>query len=200
MEKITTHWGFADHFKKQFPKVEVDADPLFIEHDEIITSAGTAASLDCCLHIVRRFCGSEYANELARVMVTAPFRSGGQKQYIPAPVHEKTPTETSMSKVIEDITEHLAERHSLEQTAQRCAMSTRTFTRQFKAIYGCTFGDWLLNQRLVLSQRLLETTQSSVTQVAELSGFGSESVFRKQFKRTFQVSPSQWRATFKQSI
>jgi len=77
-------------------------------------------------------------------------------------------------------------------------MSKRTFTRQFKATYGCTFGEWLLNQRLVLSQRLLETTNSSIAQVAELAGFGSESVFRKQFKTAFRVSPTQWRASFRQ--
>jgi len=84
--RITTHWGFAEAFRSRFPAVEVDPTPLFIEHEQIITSAGVAASLDCCLHIVRRYCGSEYANDLARMMVTAPFRSGGQQQYIPAPI------------------------------------------------------------------------------------------------------------------
>lgn len=197
-KRATTHWAFAEQFQQLFPLVEFDPNPLFIEHETIITSAGIAASLDCCLHIVRRFCGSELANELARNMVTAPFRAGGQQQYIPAPISKKAPTETSLSRVIEQVEQSLNQSHSLDEVAQRCAMSKRTFTRQFKATYGCTFGEWLQNQRLVLSQRLLETTQSSIPQVAELAGFGSESVFRKHFKSAFHVSPTQWRASFNQ--
>jgi transcriptional regulator GlxA family with amidase domain len=197
-KRATTHWAFAEQFQQRFPNVELDPHPLFIEYDSIITSAGIAASLDCCLHIVRRYCGSELANDLARKMVTAPFRAGGQQQYIPAPISAKAPTETSLSLVIEQVEQNINRAHSLDDVAKRCAMSKRTFTRQFKATYGCTFGEWLLNQRLVLSQRLLETTQSSIPQVAELAGFGSESVFRKHFKTAFHVSPTQWRASFKQ--
>ncbi|MFM2587365.1 GlxA family transcriptional regulator [Vibrio sp. TBV020] len=199
-KKATTHWVFAEQFQQRFPSVIFDPNPLFIEHETVITSAGIAASLDCCLHIVRRFCGSEVANDLARKMVTAPFRSGGQQQYIPAPISSKAPTETSLSRVIEHVEETLNEHHSLDSVAERCAMSKRTFTRQFKSTYGCTFGEWLLNQRLVLSQRLLETTQSSIVQVSEMAGFGSESVFRKHFKRAFHVSPTQWRLSFKQDV
>ncbi|CAM3597531.1 GlxA family transcriptional regulator [Parendozoicomonas haliclonae] len=198
-KRMTTHWECADEFQRRFPKIEVDPKPLFIEHEQLITSAGIAASLDCCLHIVRRYCGSEFANDLARTMVTAPFRSGGQQQYIPAPISARAPTESSLSRVIEEIEQDLKQPWSLEDVASRCAMSKRTFTRQFKATFGCTFGTWLLNQRLLLSQRLLETTQSSISQVAELSGFGSESVFRKYFKSAFQVSPSQWRIAFRQA-
>lgn len=197
-KRATTHWAFTSQFQQDFPQVEFDPNPLFIEHETLITSAGIAASLDCCLHIVRRYCGSELANNLARNMVTAPFRSGGQQQYIPAPITIKAPTETSLSRVIELVEQNLSHSHSLDEVAERCAMSKRTFTRQFKATYGCTFGEWLLNQRLVLSQRLLETTLSPIPQVAELSGFGSESVFRKHFKKAFHVSPTQWRSSFKQ--
>lgn len=197
-KRATTHWAFSEQFQKAFPEVEFDPNPLFIEHNTIMTSAGIAASLDCCLHIVRRLCGSELANDLARKMVTAPFRTGGQQQYIPAPISVKAPTETSLSLVIEQVEQTLNESHSLERVAERCAMSKRTFTRQFKATYGCTFGECLQNQRLVLSQRILETTLLSIPQVAEQAGFGSESVFRKHFKAAFHVSPTQWRATFKQ--
>jgi transcriptional regulator GlxA family with amidase domain len=197
-KRATTHWAFCEQFQNRFPAVEFDPNPLFIEHDTMMTSAGIAASLDCCLHIVRRFCGSELANDLARKMVTAPFRSGGQQQYIPTPISTKVVKETSLSLVIEDVEQHLFQPHSLDGVATRCAMSKRTFTRQFKASYGCTFGEWLLNQRLVLSQRLLETTQSSIPEVAEQAGFGSESVFRKHFKSAFHVAPTQWRASFKQ--
>ncbi|MFS1415098.1 GlxA family transcriptional regulator [Vibrio sp. 10N.286.49.B1] len=197
-KRATTHWAFVEQFQQRFPKVEFDPNPLFIEHETIITSAGVAASLDCCLHIIRRLCGSELANDLARKMVTAPFRTGGQQQYIPAPINVKPLTETNLSLVIELVEQNLNLSHSLDEVANRCAMSKRTFTRQFKATYGCTFGEWLQNQRLVLSQRLLETTQLSIPQVAEQVGFGSDSVFRKHFKIAFHVSPIQWRASFKQ--
>ncbi|PMN93201.1 AraC family transcriptional regulator, partial [Vibrio sp. 10N.222.55.F9] len=197
-KRATSHWAFSEQFQQQFPKVDFDPNPLFVEHETIITSAGVAASLDCCLHIVRRLCGSELANDLARKMVTAPSRTGGQQQYIPAPVNIKPLTETSISLVIELVEQSLNQCHSLDEVAERCAMSKRTFTRQFKSTYGCTFGEWLQNRRLELSQRLLETTKLSIPQVAEQAGFGSDSVFRKHFKSAFHVSPIQWRTTFKQ--
>ncbi|MEZ9191917.1 GlxA family transcriptional regulator [Vibrio sp. 10N.286.52.F8] len=197
-KRATSHWAFTEQFQQQFPKVNFDPNPLFVEHETIITSAGVAASLDCCLHIVRRLCGSELANDLARKMVTAPSRNGGQQQYIPAPVNIKPLTETSINLVIEQVEQSLNQSHSLDELAERCAISKRTFTRQFKSTYGCTFGEWLQNRRLVFSQRLLETTKLSIPQIAEQAGFGSDSVFRKHFKSAFHVSPVQWRTTFKQ--
>ncbi|MGF1697157.1 helix-turn-helix domain-containing protein [Vibrio lamellibrachiae] len=195
-QSATTHWGYSEPFTERYPEVEFDSQPLFIDHDQLITSAGTAASLDCCLHIVRKLHGSEMASQLARVMVTAPFRSGGQQQYIPAPISTRSEQPTSFTQVIEQVEERINEPHNIEGLAERCAMSRRTFTRQFKATYGCTFGQWLLNQRLKLSQQLLEGSHHSITHVAELSGFGSESVYRKNFKAAFQISPSQWRINF----
>jgi transcriptional regulator GlxA family with amidase domain len=197
-KRVTTHWAFASNFQSRFPAITVDADPLFIEHDQVITSAGTAASLDCCLHVVRRYCGSEVANRVARIMVTAPFRSGGQQQYIPLPISEAPLTDTSLNHVIECVANNLDRSYSLDQVAAMCATSKRTFTRQFKSAYGCTFGDWLLTQRLIHCQHLLETTTSSIAQITEMAGFGSESVLRKHFKAAFHVSPTQWRATFRQ--
>lgn len=192
----TTHWAFSQQFSQRFPKVQFDSQPLFIEHEQLITSAGTAAALDCCLHIIRKLCGSEVASQLARVMVTAPFRTGGQQQYIPTPISPKPEQVTSFTQVIEQVEGQINQEHSIESLAERCAMSRRTFTRQFKATYGCTFGQWLMNQRLKLSQQLLESSHYPIAQVAELAGFGSESVYRKHFKAAFQLSPSQWRANF----
>ncbi|OAN13172.1 AraC family transcriptional regulator [Photobacterium jeanii] len=192
----TTHWAFSEAFRTRFPKVEFDSQPLFIEHDQLITSAGTAASLDCCLQIIRRLCGSELANQLARVMVTAPFRSGGQQQYIPSPIAARPEKVTSLTQVIDQVEKAINQAHSIDSLAAQCAMSRRTFTRQFKAAYGCTFNHWLLDQRLKLSQQLLESSNYSISQVAELSGFGSESVYRKHFKTAFQITPMQWRTTF----
>ncbi|WP_234496270.1 GlxA family transcriptional regulator [Vibrio maritimus] len=196
-KRATTHWGFQDAFQAEFPNVIVDCDPLFIDEHQIITSAGTAASLDCCLHIVRSLCGSEVASQIARMMVTAPFRSGGQQQYIPNPIAKQPERSTSFGHVITAIEQNLAADYDLDTIATRCAMSRRTFTRQFKAAYGCTFGEWLLNRRLALSQQLLESTDYTIATTAELAGFGSESVFRKHFKKSFNTSPSEWRATFR---
>lgn len=196
-KRATTHWGFKQVFEQTFPAVIVDCEPLFIEHDRIVTSAGTAASLDCCLNIVRKLCGNDVASQLARLMVTAPFRSGGQQQYIPSPIEPKSDKVTGFGSVLDEIGKNLVEEYDLDSVAQRCAMSRRTFTRQFKAAYGCTFGEWLLNQRLALSQQLLESTHHPIATVAELSGIGSESVFRKHFKKSFNVSPSEWRLTFR---
>ncbi|WP_241909802.1 helix-turn-helix domain-containing protein [Vibrio sp. 10N.261.55.A7] len=192
----TTHWGYSEAFTQRYPNVVFDSQPLFIDHEQLITSAGTAASLDCCLHIVRKLHGSDVASQLARVMVTAPFRSGGQQQYIPAPISSRVDQPTSFTLVIEQVEKHVNQPVNIDDLAKRCAMSRRTFTRQFKATYGCTFGEWLLTQRLTLSQQLLESSDYAIAQVAELSGFGSESVYRKNFKTAFQISPSQWRLNF----
>ncbi|MEZ9627990.1 GlxA family transcriptional regulator [Vibrio breoganii] len=196
-KRATTHWAFSNKFQQAFPRVDIDCEPLFIEQANVITSAGTAASLDCCLHIVRRLCGNDIASNIARVMVTAPFRSGGQQQYIPSPIDKHTDSEVSFVLVINDIAQNLGQSYDLDSVAARCAMSRRTFTRQFKAQYGCTFGEWLTQQRLAFSQQLLESTDYSISSVAELSGIGSDSVFRKHFKKSFNVSPTQWRTIFR---
>ncbi|MGL5409976.1 MAG: GlxA family transcriptional regulator, partial [Shewanella sp.] len=195
-KRATTHWAYQELFQQRFPKVLFDSAPLFIEEPQLITSAGVVAALDCCLHILRRFVGHELAAHLARVMVAAPFRAGGQQQYIPAPFPRKVNGATELSSVIGIVEGQINQPHRIDALAKRCAMSRRTFTRNFKAVYGCTFGEWLLNKRLQLSQSLLETTELSIAEVAERAGFGSESSYRKHFRITFNVSPSHWRSTF----
>lgn len=195
-KRATTHWGYEKQFKHVFSKVTIDCRPLFIEQDNILTSAGTVASIDCCLHLVRKLCGSEVASHIARTMVAAPFRSGGQQQYIPSPIIKQPNKKVQFNELIASVSQHLHLSYDLNSLASQCAMSRRTFTRQFKAAYGCTFGEWLLNQRLALSQQLLESTEMPIAHIAEQSGIGSESVFRKHFKKQFSVSPSQWRRTF----
>ena len=196
-KRATTHWGFKDVFQETFHNVTMDCEHLFIEQGKVLTSAGTAASLDCCLHLVRKLCGNETASHIARSMVTAPFRSGGQQQYIPSPIQNKPQASTSFGYVLDDVIQNLSQKYDLDTLADRCAMSRRTFTRQFKASYGCTFGEWLLNHRLECIQQLLESTDYSIATIAELSGIGSESLLRKHFKKSFNVSPSEWRRTFK---
>jgi transcriptional regulator GlxA family with amidase domain len=192
----TTHWAYADEFARQFPQVKCDPEPLFIEHGRLITSAGTAAALDCCLHMVRKEIGSEATSQLARTIVTAPYRHGGQKQYIPTPVPEVRRLVSGIGEVMEQVLQELDKPHSVDSMAERCVMSRRTFTRQFKSLTGVSFVEWLTSQRLNYSQQLLEHSSHSIVRIAELSGFGSESVYRKHFKQAYNVSPSQWRANF----
>ena len=194
-KRATTHWQATDRFSKKYPNVWFDPHPLYVDEGRLITSAGTAAALDCCLHIVRTRVSSELATRLARNMVTAPYRFGGQKQYIPKPLPESHRTESVINSMMDHILTTLHEPHSLESLAERCAMSRRTFTRHFKAVTGSSFGQWLLHQRLSFSQQLLEQTQENISRVAELAGFGSENAFRQHFKQQFSVSPRQWRTT-----
>ncbi|MBY5992941.1 GlxA family transcriptional regulator [Ferrimonas balearica] len=192
----TTHWAYAEDFARAYPRVALDPDPLYLDHGQLVTSAGTAAALDCCLHLLRRTLGSEVASEVARVLVAPPYRHGGQKQYIPAPVPKPRAGDGTLGRVLEALQQELAEPHTVASVAERCAMSRRTFTRQFKAYTGMSFVPWLTAQRLAFSQRLLEQEAFSIARVAELAGFGSESLFRKQFKAAFRLAPSAYRQQF----
>ncbi|NLS12080.1 helix-turn-helix domain-containing protein [Vibrio sp. SM6] len=192
----TTHWGYAEPFRERFPRVNFDAQPLFIDEGQLVTSAGIAASIDCCLHLLRRFIGIERANQVARLMVTAPFRFGGQQQYIPAPLTSQPRANSTLEQVVVGLTRDLATQHTIDTVAERCAMSRRTFTRKFKAIYGTSFNEWLTNQRLNASQYWLENSHDSIAQIARRVGFRSESVYRKQFKAVFNLAPAQWRLGF----
>ncbi|MBY6186066.1 AraC family transcriptional regulator [Marinobacter hydrocarbonoclasticus] len=192
----TTHWAFADVLAERYPAVEVDPDPLYLDHGGVVTSAGMAAAMDCCLHLLRRALGSEAASDVARVLVAPPYRHGGQKQYIPVPVPKPRAGEGTLGRVLDAVQASLAQPHSVDSVAQRCAMSRRTFTRQFKAYTGMSFTPWLIGRRLAYSQQLLEHSDASVSRIAELAGFGSESVFRKHFKAAKGLSPSAWRQAF----
>lgn len=198
--RATTHWGVAEAFAKRYPEVGLDPNPLYIDEGQLVTSAGIAAALDCCLHLVRTRVGGEVATHLSRIMVTAPYRFGGQQQYIPAPMPSRALPKTELSVVLDEVLANLDASYTLDEVAKRCAMSRRSFTRHFKARMGTSFQQWLLSQRLHHSQKLLESTNGAIPQIAELSGFGSESVFRKHFKQAFSVSPTQWRATFSGQI
>lgn len=196
----TTHWAFADDLAQAYPAVNVDPDPLYLDHGSVVTSAGMAAAMDCCLHLVRRTLGSDRASEVARILVAPPYRHGGQKQYIPAPVPRIRAGDGTLARVLEAIQSDLTANHSVASVAERCAMSRRTFTRQFRAYTGMSFIPWLTAQRLAYSQRLLEHSELAISQIAEQAGFGSESVFRKHFKAAFDLAPREWRQTFGRSV
>ena len=193
----TTHWGYADDFRARFAAVELNAEPLFIEHERLITSAGTAAALDCCLHLLRNALGVQTASNIARRLVAAPYRSGGQQQYIDLPLPDK-PSDDRIRKMMDKVSADLAADHTIDEVAAMCAMSRRHFSRVFRQVVGSSFVEWLTTARLKYAQQLLEFSELPVARVAEQAGFKSQENFRKQFRQVFAVSPSQWRATFAQ--
>lgn len=192
----TTHWAYAADFAVRHPSVKLDPDVLYVEEGKVMTSAGTAAGIDCCLHLVRQSYGSELANTLARNLVVPPHRQGGQAQFIDQPIPANAQA-SRLAGLIDWVRAHLQTQHSLDTLASRALMSRRTFTRHFHQLTGATVGEWLLRERLAYTQRLLEGSDHPVERIAELAGFGSPVSLRQQFKRAFGVSPKSWRQTFK---
>jgi len=191
----TTHWAWNEDLAGRYPTVKVKRDVLYVDDGEIITSAGVAAGLDCCLHLLRRLRGAEIASRVARWLVVPPHRQGGQAQYI-EPLRE-TSVVDHFAKVMAWMQGHPQESHSLDALAARAGMSRRTFTRRFRQAVGTTVGAWLLDQRLALAQRLLETTGLNVDLIAQQVGFGSEVALRKQFNKRLQTTPSRYRKEFR---
>lgn len=194
----TTHWKLAPEFARRHPQVALQAEVLYVEDGSILTSAGTAAGIDCCLHLLRLRCGAEAANRAARRMVVAPHRQGGQAQYIEQPMPPAAEGDR-LAPLLEWMGERLGTAHALDDLARRAVMSRRTFTRRFREATGTTVGQWLQNQRLALAQRLLEGTDQPVEQVATLAGFGTAVSLRKHFFTAFKVSPTVYRRQFSRS-
>lgn len=194
--RAATHWEYAADFRQRFPQVRLDDDALYITDQRLITSAGTAAGIDCCLHLIRAHCGSLVANQVARRMVIPPYREGGQAQYIAHPLPQTTRNRT-IGELLDFLRRHLDQTHDLDTLARHVNMSRRTFTRRFQQATGTTVNIWLTTERLRRSQELLETTDHSVEKVAVLAGFSSPVSFRQRFKARFAVSPSEWRRTFR---
>ncbi|WP_432729288.1 GlxA family transcriptional regulator [Variovorax sp. W6] len=191
----TTHWKLAPIFAKQYPKVKLQPEVLYVDDGSVLTSAGTAAGIDCCLHLLRVRHGAETANRAARRMVVAPHRQGGQAQYIEQPV-PATAERDRLAPLLEWLGRHLDRPHELDDLARRALMSRRNFTRRFRESTGTTVGQWMQNQRLALAQRLLETTDHPVERVATGAGFGSAVSLRKHFLSAFKVSPTAYRQQF----
>lgn len=194
----TTHWKLAPEFARRFPRVALQPEVLYVEDGLVLTSAGTAAGIDCCLHLLRVRCGAEAANRAARRMVVAPHRQGGQAQYIEQPVPVAVEGDR-LAPLLQWMGERLDRAHALDDLARRALMTRRTFTRRFRDVTGTTVGQWLQNQRLALAQRLLEGTDRPVEQVATLAGFGTAASLRKHFVTAFKVSPTAYRRQFSRS-
>ncbi len=194
--RATTHWMHAERFAREFPAVEVDPRVLYVDAGRILTSAGTAAGIDLCLHVVRLDHGAEVANAVARRMVVPPHRDGGQAQFVDQPMPEAG-DDRPLSEVLGWMLEHLEEPLSVTRLARRAGTSPRTFARRFRAATGTTPHQWLLAQRVLLAQRLLETTDEPVERVAQRCGFASAAGLRAHFSRSVAASPLSYRHTFR---
>jgi transcriptional regulator GlxA family with amidase domain len=193
--RATTHWTECDDLARRYTDVSVDPGVLYVDEGDILTSAGSAASIDLCLYVVRCDFGSEIATQLARQLVVPPQRDGGQAQFIAAPL-PTLDTANLFADTVAWVQEHLNEPLTVADLATRSAMSPRTFARQFLAATGTTPHQWLQRQRVHLAQRLLETSDLSIESVAESSGFCTAGNLRKHFSRIMQTSPQAYRRTF----
>ncbi len=197
--RATTHWMYTADFRKHYPSVIVDQDVLFVDSgDGIYTSAGTAAGIDLCLHILRLDHGAEVANKVARRMVVPPQRDGGQAQFVDAPMPELC-SDDPIARTLDWAIAHLDEPLSVEVLAARALLSQRSFARRFRAATGTTPMQWLLRQRVLHAQRLLETTDLSVDRVATRCGFGTATALRVHFRRLVGTTPMGYRRTFGQT-
>ncbi|MGP2442520.1 GlxA family transcriptional regulator [Streptomyces sp. JW3] len=191
----TTHWASAEHFQRLFPRVRVDADVLFVDDGDVLTSAGVAAGIDLCLHLVRRDHGTAVANDVARRTVVPPHRDGGQAQFIERPVPDPQQASTTAARAW--ALGRLHEPIQLRDMAEREAMSVRTFTRRFREEVGVSPGQWLTRQRVERARQLLESTALSVDQVAREAGFGTAQSMRQHLQTTLGVTPTTYRRTFR---
>jgi AraC family transcriptional regulator, transcriptional activator FtrA len=192
----TTHWSECAELARRYPRVRVDPGVLFVDEGSVLTAAGSAASVDLCLHVVERDYGAEIAARVARDLVVPLYRSGGQAQYIESPIHRPDNSDL-FADTIEWLRAHLGEPVTVADLADRSAMSSRTFARRFLASTGTTPLAWLTLERLRLAQRLLETGDTPVELVARESGFGSADNLRKHFTRTLRTTPQAYRRTFR---
>lgn len=193
--RATTHWQHTENFGRLFPRVDLDEDVLFVDDGDILTSAGLSAGVDLCLHMIRGDHGAAVANDVARYCVVAPWRDGGQAQFIerPAPVVD----DASTSKVRAWAVQHLDGDLSVPTLAVRARMSERTFARRFREETGLTPATWVAQQRLRYAQHLLETTDLTIDLIATRSGFGTGASLRKHSAATLGVSPHTYRRTFR---
>ncbi len=192
----TTHWAHADRFREVFPHVELRPDVLFVDDGDLLTSAGVAAGIDLCLHVLRADHGSEIANRAARRNVVPPWRDGGQSQFIERAL--PSPGATGTAPTREWLLHRLAEPLTLEAIAAHAGMSVRTFTRRFREETGTSPLDWLLGQRIEHARHLLEHTDLPIEEVAVASGLSTATSLRKHLRARLGIGPAAYRRTFRQ--
>ncbi|MEU4779460.1 helix-turn-helix domain-containing protein [Micromonospora sp. NPDC023633] len=195
--RATTHWAHTEALAARHPRVEVDPDVLYVDDGDVLTSAGKAAAMDLCLHLVRLDHGAAIANTLARRLVVPPHRAGGQAQFVTAPVpaRDDHPLAALFAWAIERLDHPL----TVEDLARQANMSSRNLGRHFRSVAGTTPLRWLLTQRIRHAQELLETTGDSIDAIAAATGMGTAATLRRHFNRTVGVPPETYRRTFRSS-
>ncbi|MCW0374689.1 GlxA family transcriptional regulator [Xanthomonas sacchari] len=192
----TTHWAALARFAQRHPQVRLQPDVLYVDDGDVLTSAGTVAGIDCCLHLVRRRHGADVANRIARRLVVAPHRQGGQAQYIEQPLPASR-RDAQLGPTLDWMLQRLDQPLRLDALAAHARMSRRSFTRQFRQVTGTTVVQWLAHQRLVRAQQLLERTDLPLERIAADCGFGSAGALRLQFTRDLGLPPSAYRRGFR---
>jgi AraC family transcriptional regulator, transcriptional activator FtrA len=193
--RATTHWIYVDRLQKRYPEVDVDPTPLYVDGGNVLTSAGCAAGLDLCLHIVRSDHGAHIANDVARRLVIAPHRAGGQAQYIESPIPEPT-TDGQIAGGMAWALANLDSPITLDELAAQSSLSRRSYLRRFAKATGTTPIKWLITQRIQASLALLESSSLSIEQIAARVGFDSPVTFRHHFVRALRTTPSEYRSCF----
>jgi AraC family transcriptional regulator, transcriptional activator FtrA len=196
-KRATTHWRYTEELARRYPQIRIEPDVLYVDEGKILTSAGSAAGIDLCLHIIRKDFGTLAANQVARRLIMPPHRDGGQAQFIERPVaDEDTPW---LSKLLEWAERHLAEDLTIARLARQACVSKRTLARRFLEATGTSPADWVIGLRVGRAKELLETTARSVEDVASRSGFGSSFALRHHFRKRLKTSPSAYRSRFRSS-
>ena len=194
-KRATTHWRYAEKLAQRYPRIHVDPDVLYVDEGPILTSAGSAAGLDLCLHIVRCNHGAAVANNVARRLVLAPHREGGQRQFVAMPVNAGSGS-GKLAAVLDRLSDHIDREMSVGDLAKQAGMSLRTFHRRFREATGTAPGDWLIRRRIAHACELAETTDLTVEQIAGRSGFGAVETLRHHFRRVVGTTPTDYRRTF----
>ena len=194
-KRATTHWRYTDSLKARYPDIEVLPDVIYVDEGNVLTSAGSAAGIDLCLHLIRRDFGTKAANMVARRLVVPPHRDGGQAQFIDKPV--PVPYERArLGPILDRMQAELAADYSVQALADMAGMSTRTFLRRFEAATGTTPAKWLLLQRITKARDLLETSELTIETVAEACGLGSAANLRHHFRQQLSTTPAAYRQQF----
>ncbi|UWX95374.1 transcriptional regulator FtrA [Enterobacter mori] len=193
--KATTHWRYIEALKTRYPAIDVVEDVLYQDEGDILTSAGSAAGIDLCLHVVRRDYGMEAANRVARRLVIPPHRDGSQTQQLSRPVAQLRESQR-LGQLFDFLHQHLALAHTVDSLARRVGMSQRTFLRRFQDATGTTPTRWLLNERLLRAKDYLENSKLSIDSIAEQTGFGQAATLRHHFRQHYALSPARYRKQF----
>jgi AraC family transcriptional regulator, transcriptional activator FtrA len=198
-KRATTHWRYAEELRRRHPKVRVDPHVLYVDEGAVLTSAGSAAGLDLCLHLVRRDYGPAIANHVARRLVISPHRDGGQAQFLERPVDHRDRSSRErepLSALLDKIRRRLGEPLRIGELARLAAMSERTFMRRFRAATGLSPADWITRARVDRARELLESTTLPIDHIAERCGLGSPTTLRHHFRKKVGVSPADYRKRF----